>query len=362
MSLAAVIERSQVEREAWKYTNLSSLADVPFIEASSASIKKIPSPDTPHRIVFVNGVWHPRQSHLSGLPTDFMQGNVEEGYRLTLAEQTCLVTTPLELLFLNKPGDAPTEAYTKLYITLGTSGRLTLIEKHQSQNKFSTPMAHIVETNIKLGPQAKLVHGKLLKGAAGTIHLAQTNASINKGAYYDNFTLLRGGHPSRNEMNVALLDELAQCALRGAMLLRKEEHADITTCVTHAAPYGSSRQIFRSVIDDKARGVFQGKIVVNKDAQKTDAYQLNRALLLSDKAEMDAKPELEIYADDVKCSHGNTVGDMDEKAVFYLRSRGIDEAAARALLIEAFLNELTEDIQSPELREAARIIVEEWLQ
>ncbi len=362
MSLAAVIERSRQEREAWKYTSLEALAGLSFSESPLSSLKKIPLPDTPHRIVFMNGVWQPTQSHLSGLPADFMQGSPDEGYKLTLPEQMCLVTAPLEMLFLNQPGDGPTETRTKLHISLGASGRLTLVERHQPYNLRSTPMAHIVESVIDLAPQAKLVHGKILEGNAGTVHLAQTNAKIGRGAFYDNFALLRGGKITRNELDVTLGGKLAQCSLRGAMLLRNGEHADTTTSVTHLSPHCSSRQIFRSVIDDDARGVFQGKIVVNESAQKTDAYQLHRALLLSDKAEVDAKPELEIYADDVKCSHGNTVGDLDEPSLFYLRSRGIGEKAARALLIKAFVNELTDDIQSPELREAARIAVEDWLQ
>jgi Fe-S cluster assembly protein SufD len=156
---------------------------------------------------------------------------------------------------------------------------------------------------------------------------------------------------ARNEIDVTLTGENAQAALNGAMMLRGSEHADTTTRINHAAPHGSSRQVYKTVLADKARGVFQGKIYVAEGAQKTDGYQLSRALLLSDQAEMDAKPELEIYADDVKCSHGSTVGDIDDDAMFYLRSRGLPETEARALLIDAFVADVFEDIPVPAWRE-----------
>ena len=161
--------------------------------------------------------------------------------------------------------------------------------------------------------------------------LAQTQRDIAEGAYYDNFALIKGRKLVRNEIDVTLAGPLAQCALNGAMLLRGHEHADTTTRITHAAPHGSSRQVYKTVLGGQSRGVFQGKIIVAEGAQKTDGYQLSRALLLSDQAEMNAKPELEIHADDVKCSHGSTVGDLDADALFYLRARGLNETEARAL-------------------------------
>ena len=239
---------------------------------------------------------------------------------------------------------------------------MTAPNKNTQSNEASL-FAHIIETEIELGEQAKLVHGKIVspQDEAFSVHLSQTTVRVAKGAFYDNFALLGGGKLTRNAIDVTLADEMAQCRLYGAMLLRGTEHADTTTRVVHAAPHATSRQHYKSVIGGKARGVFKGKIVVNKGAQKADGYQLCRTLLLSDQAEMDAKPELEIYANDVSCSHGCTVGDLDEQALFYLQSRGIVEEEARALLIEAFVGELVNEIQSPDLRQSVEDEVKKWL-
>ncbi len=145
------------------------------------------------------------------------------------------------------------------------------------------------------------------------------------------------------------------------MLLQGKEHADTLTRITHAAPHGISRELYKSIVKDQARGVFQGKIIVAEGAQKTDGRQLSRALLLSDQAEMDAKPELEIYADDVQCSHGCTVGDLDADAMFYLQARGIDEDEARALLLRAFIDEVIDEMHVGEWRDYARAEAGGWL-
>ncbi len=364
MTFAAVLQRSQTEREAWKYTSLKDWAAVAFAQAMPFAVPVAPMVRTAslppfHRLVFVNGVWDAAASQLNDLPNTVMQGDPQQGYRLTLAGQTCLVTAPIELLFINKAEARPVEAATNLRIALGESGRLTLIERHLGAGEDL--FAHVLATEIELEPQAKLVHGKIVHGDASTVHLARTRVRADRGAYYDNFALLCGGKLVRNEIDVTLADEMAQSRLNGLMLLREGDHADTTTRLTHAAPHGTSRQFYKSVVSEKAKAVFQGKIVVAEGAQKTDGHQLSRALLLSDRAEMDAKPELEIYADDVKCSHGSTVGDLDEQAMFYLRSRGIGEAEARTLLIEAFVTELVDNIQVSELRRAVRNEVSEWL-
>ncbi len=399
MTLASVIRRSKTDREAWRYTSLAevekafSLVSSPRKRGSSASdseqvsrksVTTTPlSGFSPHaarghapldsrlrgndangtppaRLVFLNGDYQSEHSHLNGIPHDILQGNVRDGYQLTLAEHICLITSPLELVFLTLPGAMPTETNVKLKITLGANGRLTLIERHETLSGDNLAAA-TVETNIDLHDQAKLVHGKIVKGPATAVHLAHTRVNVAQGAYYDHFALVGGGKLTRNETDVTLAGKLAQCRLHAAMTLRGDDHADITSHVVHAVPHTSSRQHVKSVLDGKARGVFQGKITVAEGAQKTDGYQLSRALLLSDQAEMDAKPELEIYADDVTCSHGCSIGDIDENMMFYLRSRGLNEREARALLIEAFLGELTDDIQAKELKDIVNEEVTQWL-
>jgi Fe-S cluster assembly protein SufD len=383
MTLAAVIERSKIDRESWRYTSLEGVEKSFFSASFPRKLESRPNNSEPMthavprhapldprfhgddangnfcaRLAFLNGVWQPEWSHFQDLPSDLVQGNAEDGYRLTFIGQTS--PSSLELLFLGTPEAVPLEANTKLRIVLQPGANLTLIERHVSSGD-GAPLAHVIENEIILEPQAKLAHGKIVTSGFSSVHLARTLVNVAKDALYDGFTLLCGGEPSRNEIEVTLAGERAEGRLSGAMLLRGDEHADTSIRVVHAAPHTSSRQLYKSVIGGKARGVFQGKIVVNEGAQKTDGYQLCRALLLSGEAEMDAKPELEIYADDVKCSHGCTIGNLDEAALFYLRSRGIHEPEARALLVEAFVNEIILGIEAPELRTAIQQEVRAWL-
>ena len=161
-------------------------------------------------------------------------------------------------------------------------------------------------------------------------HLATLYTSIAAGGTYDGFTLVLGGRLARTEIHTELTGPGAVAHLNAAQLLGGVQHADITSVVRHAAPHGTSRQTVKNVLAGRSRGVFQGRIEVARHAQKTDGYQMNQALLLSPEAEIDSKPELEIFADDVKCSHGATVGELDPEQLFYLRSRGIPAADARA--------------------------------
>ncbi len=355
MTLAAFITRSRREQEDWKYTDL---------EALLASTNKTFNLDTGFRrydedgdnrayLLFLNGVWQSARSRFGSVPSCILMGDLESGYQLTLGEQTCLVAQPIEMVF-ETDSNAPAEIALKLSIDIGKNGRLTLLENHLPSNTITT-----IETDITLQSRAKFVHGKIL--ASGT-HLALHEVRVASGGYYNNFSLLRGGHPARNEINVTLEGEEAQAALNGIMLLRGSDHADTTTRITHQAPNCASRQVYKTVLDGKARGVFQGKITVAPHAQKSDGYQMSRALLLSDQAEMDARPELEIYADDVKCSHGSAIGALDEDAMFYLRARGLNETQARALLIESFVAETLDNVQVEAWRDIFRREIGEWAQ
>lgn len=367
MSLATVIERSRKEKESWRYTDLEALMGKNFADVKGSPVpnRDVPLPsvvgDTSQRrqIVFVNGAWSAELSHLGELPQGVLAGGANNEYRLTLEGATCLITAPIELVFMSEPNGEPQESTTKLNIEVGRSGRLTLIEHHLGMSQQA--VAKIIDTEISLGAQSKLMHGKVLHGESAAVHLATTKVHVAEGAYYGNFALIKGRKLVRNEIEVMLEGQLAQCVLNGAMLLRGREHADTTTRIVHAAPHGSSRQVYKTVLGGQSRGVFQGKIVVAEGAQKTDGYQMSRALLLSDQAEMDAKPELEIYADDVKCSHGSTVGDLDPEALFYLRTRGLNETEARALLVRAFVDEILEQVQVPEWRALCRTGLEGWL-
>jgi Fe-S cluster assembly protein SufD len=193
------------------------------------------------------------------------------------------------------------------------------------------------------------------------IVLYRTDTEVHPGARYSQFTIAEGAKLARFETHVDLERENAQAEINGAYMCGTGRHADLTSVITHVAPNGQTRQLIKGVARKGGRGVFQGKIVVERGAQKTDARQHHRGLLLEDGAEIFAKPELMIHADDVQCAHGNTAGGLDERALFYMRSRGIPEAEARALLIEAFLVETIPESLPEELRSELSGLIRTWL-
>ncbi|MBT5107066.1 MAG: Fe-S cluster assembly protein SufD, partial [Rhodospirillaceae bacterium] len=208
-----------------------------------------------------------------------------------------------------------------------------------------------------VGDDAVLNHYKIQDESDEAYHIADSTLRLEDRSTYDGFVYQAGGLLARNEIHASLGGEHIECRANGAYLGGGKQHIDNTVFIDHAKPGSRSREVYKGVLDNDARAVFQGKILVRKDAQKTDGFQLNKALLLSRGAEIDSKPELEIYADDVKCSHGATVGELDADALFYLRTRGIDEAAARNLLISAFVTEAIEEIQSQAVRDALSDLV-----
>ena len=192
-------------------------------------------------------------------------------------------------------------------------------------------------TSVSVADGATLTHVRLQEEGPEAFHVSTTFAEIAEQATYDAFVLTLGARLARTEVHARLAGAGGTVHLNGAQLLGGLQHGDITTVVAHDAPGCASRQTVKNVLDGRSRGVFQGKIEVARVAQKTDGYQMNQALLLSPTAEIDCKPQLEIYADDVKCSHGATVGELDADQLFFLRSRGIPLAEARAILVRAFL-------------------------
>ena len=213
-----------------------------------------------------------------------------------------------------------------------------------------------------MGVCASLRRYKVQQDANEAFHLAQDQISLATGAHYRGFLGAFGARLARQTVAASINGGDAAFDISGAYLLRGSQHNDITTVVDHAAAGSSSKQVFKGVLDGQSRGVFQGKVAVRRDAQKTNAYQLNNALLLSDKAEIDAKPELEIYADDVKCSHGATAGDLDENELFYLQARGIGASAARRLLVSAFVKAALNEIDRDTDRSRFEALVDSWLE
>jgi Fe-S cluster assembly protein SufD len=245
-------------------------------------------------------------------------------------------------------------------VRLAAGATLTLIES--AIGPAGARYLHNPVFEIEVAEGARLSHGRLQQEGHDGVFLSTVYARVAAAGTYDNFTLNAGAKLARNEIHVALMGPKAEAHMNGVQLIGDGQHADTTTSLDHAAPNCSSRQTYKTVLAGRSRGVFQGKIHVHQVAQKTDGYQMNQALLLSPDAEIDSKPQLEIYADDVKCSHGATVGELDADHLFFLRSRGIPEAQAKAILVEAFLTEAVEAVAEAPIREALTRAVAGWWQ
>ncbi|MCB1592116.1 MAG: Fe-S cluster assembly protein SufD [Alphaproteobacteria bacterium] len=245
----------------------------------------------------------------------------------------------------------------RLAIILEEGAELTVIERHRGAGAYWKNMV----TDVTVGPNAKLHHIRIVEDSAEAVQTNMARVTIARDGVYDCFSMNAGGAMTRHQIHAVLRGPNITCSLNGVNLLKGSQHADTTILMEHQAPHCVSNQFYRSLLDDQSRGVFQGKVHVHREAQKTDGYQLSNALLLSPSAEMDTKPELEIYADDVKCSHGATTGPLDEEPLFCLRSRGLSADAARLLLIQAFVNEVLEKIPNKDAREEVRGKAEEWL-
>jgi Fe-S cluster assembly protein SufD len=369
--------------EAWKYTSLRPLADAPFhpplstVGADAAGLLRL----APARLVFVDGRYRP---DLSDLPVDLPDGATFASFadapgfgtlarperdplvalNTMLAEDGARIAVPagvdagvVQLASLATEAQGRSTAFHPRHaIRLGAGARLTLLETATGAGTY----LHNPVTEIVLDPGAVLHHVRFADEAAGAFHLATLYAELAEGAVYDGFTLVLGARVARSEFHVRLAGADARAAINAAQLLGGTQHADVTSVVRHDAPGGTSRQAVKNVLTGRSRGVFQGRIEVARDAQKTDGYQMSQALLLSDQAEIDTKPELEIFADDVKCSHGATVGALDPEQMFYLRSRGVPEAEARAMLVHAFLTDALEAVAHEPTRAALDAAVTGW--
>jgi Fe-S cluster assembly protein SufD len=241
-------------------------------------------------------------------------------------------------------------------IRLGEGARLTLIEVSTGTGRY----LHNPSFAVSLGKGATLTHLRLQDEDMEAFHLSTLHVTIDAGANYDSFALTLGARLARMQVHARLTGPGASAHLNAAQLLSGQQHADFTTIVSHEAPSCASRQTVKNVLAGHSRGVFQGRIEVARHAQKTDGYQMNQALLLSPHAEVDSKPELQIHADDVKCSHGATVGELDSEQLFYLRSRGIPDAQARSILVRAFLAEAFDPITHVAGRALLEDAAENW--
>ncbi len=264
---------------------------------------------------------------------------------------------PIHLVFV--ASEKPAATFTRSLVVVEKGARAMLIESHEGPAGSDYQVNTAVE--IFVGDEAHVDHVKLIGEGADALHLSTLAAAIGARARFNTFTFTVGGAVVRNQLFLNFDGEDTVVGIRGATLIKGKQHADTTLVANHIARGCQSREMFKTVLDGKSHGVFQGRIIVRQGAQKTDAKMMTRALLLSERAEADNKPELEIFADDVQCGHGATAGALDDELKFYLMARGIPAAEAEALLIRAFLGEAIEGIEHAGLREALMDSVAAWL-
>jgi Fe-S cluster assembly protein SufD len=384
--------------EEWKYTDLRALmreakplADPPdaAAKARAKSAGKVLGDVECRRLVFVDGAFVAELSDIAGLEAGLTirplaqalvdgdplvtthLGKLAPAADIAVALNTALMgdgavirvaadaatERPLHLLFVSS--DKPAATFVRSLVVIEKNARAMLIESHEGPPGSDYQVNTTLE--LAIGDGAHVDHVKIIGEGGEALHVSTLAAVIGRGARFNDFSFTSGGAVVRNQLYLRFdgADTLAN--IRGASLLQGRQHADITLVADHVARGCQSREVFKSVLDDEAHGVFQGRIIVRPGAQKTDAKMMTRALLLSERAEADNKPELEIFADDVQCGHGATTGALDDELKFYLMARGIPVAEAEALLIQAFLGEAIEGIEHAGLREALTEAVVAWL-
>lgn len=368
--------------ENWKYTSLASVADAlqktPVLKAAE-NFAKTDLPQLPEglqdcdgHLVIIDGLF---RDDLSVLPNDF-ELSFEENFNDDDAEKPLLILNAQQAqksVVVSVPANAhiekplviqhystgTTNAAPRFVLEANENSEAVVVELWQGTGKGGV---NNISFEVNVAKNAIFHHYRWQDEAADATHLATSNVTVDRDASYDSFVLTTGASLARQDAEAHMIGENVECRLNGVYLLAGKQHQDTAILVHHKQPHGRSNQSFKGIIDDHARAVFQGKVFVHRGAQKTDGYQLNNALLLSNTAEVDVKPELEIYADDVKCSHGATTGQMDTAPLFYLRSRGLSEAQAKLLLMQAFVGPALDEIRSENVREIFSNMTLEWLQ
>jgi len=389
--------------EAWKYTDLRArLADVnPLLKAEGVAVgeaelaralgsevAKLPA----YRLVVVEGDLRADLSDIAGLKeagveavslahalekppswlkTALAQVNPREDDPV-LALNTALMTggvalrigasvtlkKPVHIILLDGRGE-PASTVTRNVVVAEPGSSAMLVESFGSLGLRG--LQRNAATEVRIGDKGAIKHVKLQREGEDALHLSTWLVELGADARYDAFQFSTGASVARNQIYARFAGEGSVLDISGAFLMRGRQHCDTTLLVEHRVPRCTSREFFKGVLDGEARGIFQGKIIVSPGAQKTDGKQMAGALLLSEAAEFDSKPELEIFADDVICGHGSTSGQIDEDLLFYLESRGIPEAEARALLIQAFVGEALERVEDEALRDALVRASAAWL-
>ena len=390
--------------EDWKYTNVTSLGKIPFrfsfdpfvdgLKSKKGVEALILGRSVGQLLVFVNGIYsralsripssikgvragslsdamreHPElvephlgkiapyeQSGFTALNTAF----VRDGAFVYLAEGK-VAEEPIQLLFIATPSQENQVILPRNLVIAEKGSKATLVEHYISLSSDSYFTDIVTEVVLKEG--TTIDHYKLQReGKEHAYHIATTQVRLERDSKYSSFSISLGAKLGRENLNVLLEGEGARCFLNGLYLVSGGRHIDHHTLIDHLKPRGTSRQLYKGIVDGKSTAVFSGKIFVRKDAQKTDAEQTNKTLLLSEEATVDAKPQLEILADDVKCSHGAAVGQLDEDQLFYLKSRGLDSKTARDILTYAFMSEVVSRVEKEDIRSGLDRFLWAWLE
>ncbi|HEX5707301.1 MAG TPA: Fe-S cluster assembly protein SufD [Pyrinomonadaceae bacterium] len=374
------------DEEDWKYTNVAPIArgsfrpvasDEAFAHDAALVESFVYEESRQSRLVFVDGVFRPKLSSTEGLPkevvvTDLrsaLAGPHAEVVREHLAQSqdhdrdafTSLNTAflgdgaflllpkgvsagvPVQLLFLATGPLDETAIFPRVLVVAERDSSATILESYAALNESAYFTNSVVETFV--GEGARVVHYKVQRESERAFHVASTRASLGRAATYDLTTVTLGARLSRHGVEVRLSSEGAECWVDGLYLVGEGQHADTHSLIDHQSPRCTSHQNYKGILDGRSRAVFNGRVFVHRDAQQTDAFQSNKNLLLSSEARVDTKPQLEIYADDVKCAHGATVGQLEEEELFYLTSRGLHPDLARNLLTYGFAEEIVEKVK-----------------
>jgi Fe-S cluster assembly protein SufD len=385
--------------EDWRFTNVSAISNTSFQMvdgnqriATLESLKSFHIPGAACRIVFVNGRFAPQLSDMGSLPPGVKVGSladeiaqnpaalkphlgryintgrdgfaalntafIEDGAYVYLPRRT-VIEAPIHLLFVSAADGGPAMAHPHTLIVAEDETQAGIVEDYVSLG--SGAFFSNVVTELVAGENAVLSHYLIEREDLQAYNISTLRMQQARSANVSSHSVLLGGGLVRNNVHPVLAGEGGECLINGLFIGNGRQHMDNYMLVEHASPHCSSRQFYNGILDGSSHGVFHGRIIVHKDAQKTDAKQTNRNLLLSDNAQIDTKPQLEIYADDVKCTHGATIGQIEENALFYMRSRGIDEASARQLLLFAFASESLNRMKSDAVREYLEAVIRRWL-
>jgi len=363
--------------EAWHYSDLRALmtsaaplAAVPDEAALAAAPKYFALERTGEpRLVFFDGFLVRALSSLDALDVGVAEiaplavdADAIVALNAAFASETTRIRIPAgatQSLHLAFVGSGPSSAYSRVAIEIGAGAEVTLVETHESADGVASQSNNFLRISAAAG--ARVEHVRLQAEGDAALSLSSLELTLAENVAFSSFAFVAGGRFARHQVNVAMIGAGATLNLSGLSLLAHEQHADATLVVRHKAEKCVSREYFKHIVSDEATGVFQGKVVVERRAQKTDGAMKSRAILLSPGATMNNKPELEIFADDVVCGHGATVGALDAEQLFYLQARGLTRAEAEAMLLEAFGAEALERVGAEGLRALLTDVLRAWL-